>query len=399
MYRLLKRGIDEVGPRPSCSDPEKKLGEMIRKEWRPFCDDVKRERFRCHPGAFTGHIPWVAIFYILGAVLYWFCPPAALISAFLSFSLIFFELLRYREYVDFLYPVREGVNVTGVIKPSGKVKKRIIVSAHLDSAYEFRVWYYLKNGAVALSILILLGLLVLMGGAAAKTVSFFAGYSYGAANTVIGIITTALIPAVAPFLVFASGKAVPGAMDNMAGIAVVSGTGRYLARSRNSGKGGNGGDNDEYLPVNTEVILLATSAEEAGLRGAKRYVEKHLSELREIPTYGLFLDGIYDEQHLTIINREYCGRGKHDPGLIRMAQDVAEDRGWPVKTNPIILGATDASAFSVKGIPSVCIGCQDITRLVPNYHTRLDTYDQVRPESLSVCMEMMVELIKRIDRS
>ncbi len=97
------------------------------------------------------------------------------------------------------------------------------------------------------------------------------------------------------------------------------------------------------------MILLATSSEEAGLRGAKRYVKKHLAELKATPTYGIFLESTADERHLTAATGELFTGAKHDRGLVDMARKIAAGHGWPIKSKPIPLGATDAAAFSKKG--------------------------------------------------
>ena len=156
--------------------------------------------------------------------------------------------------------------------------------------------------------------------------------------------------------------------------------------------------NGGFFPENTEVVLLGMACEEAGLRGAKRYAEKHLAEMKSIPTYAIFLDGVYDEKFLTVIHREICTGAKHDKALVRMAQDAADARKWPMIRTLIPLGASDASAFSLAGIPSVCLLCQDTSKLVPNYHTRYDTIDKIRPESLAVSLQLVIDMLERIDQ-
>ena len=54
----------------------------------------------------------------------------------------------YWEFVDPLFPREQGENIVGVIRPRGDVKRRVLVSAHTDSAYEFTLWYFLKNASV-----------------------------------------------------------------------------------------------------------------------------------------------------------------------------------------------------------------------------------------------------------
>jgi aminopeptidase-like protein len=120
--------------------------------------------------------------------------------------------------------------------------------------------------------------------------------------------------------------------------------------------------------------------------------------MKETPTYGLFLDCIYDEKFLTVSTRELFTGAKHDHDLVELAQDVAAIHSWPIAAKMIPIGATDASAFSLRGISSICLLCQDISRLVPNYHTRNDTDEYVRPESLSVSLQLVIDMIDQIDQ-
>jgi hypothetical protein len=388
MYDLIKKVIDGIGPRPSCGEQEKRLGRLLVEEWQPFCDRVDAETFTCSPNAFLGFIPFSVLLYFAAVALYWFYPLASFIVVAIGFGTLFFELLRYREFVDFLFPRRQGENIMGTIRPKGEPTRRVIVSAHMDSAYEFNLIYYLRNAIIPITETAIAGLVIALCGNLAKTIAYFYGFADTTAFTAVGYAMIAFTPIMAFFLFFHTYKPIPGAMDDMAGVAVVAGLGKYLDEARKTGG---------WLPEKTEVVLLAMSSEEAGLRGAKRYVSKHLQEMKTTPTYGLFLDGIYDEKFLTVTNRELCTGAKHDPELVKMAQDAASSHNWHIATRMIPLGGTDASPFSLKGIPAVCLHCQDTTRAVPNYHTRNDTYEHIRPESLSVSLQLVIDMLKRID--
>jgi len=391
MYGLVKKAIDEIGPRPSCSEQEKRLGRLLVEEWQPFCDKVDSETFTCSPTAFLGFIRFSVLLYFAAVILYWFYPLASFIMVTICFSMVFFEYLRYREFVDFLFPRKQGENIIGTIRPRSKATRRIIVSAHMDSAYEFNFIYYLRKAAILVIDLAMIGMVIALFGSLAKTIAYFGGFADNTAFASVGYVMAAFTPVMAFFLFFHTYKPVPGAMDDMAGVAVVAGLGKYLDEARRNG---------DWFPERTEVVLLAMSSEEAGLRGAKRYASRHLQEMKTTPTYGLFLDNICDEKYLTVINREICTRARHNPELIKMAQDVAEHHNWPMAVRPIPLqgGGTDAAAFSVKGVPAVCLLCQDISKAVPNYHTRNDTYEHIRPESLSVSLQLVIDMIQRIDK-
>jgi aminopeptidase YwaD len=390
MYNLVKRVIDEIGPRPACSEAEKKLGRLLAEEWRPICDGVETESFTCRPGAFLGVIRLSVVLWLASIVLYWFYPFAALVIAALSLTTLVLELGQYREFIDFLFLPEQGENIVGTIRPRGEIKRRVIVSAHMDSAYEFRLWHRFGTAALPLMGFAVLGILIALGGSLARTIAYLGGSEDATAYTVVGVVMAAFSPVVALFLFFQSGKAVPGAMDDLAGIAVLAGLGRSLSESRGSGG---------FYPENAEVVLLATSSEEAGLRGAKRYVKKHMAELKKIPTYAIFLESTADERHLTAVTGELFTGAKHDRGLVEMAQKIAASHSWPIKSTSIPLGATDASAFSKKGIRAICLLSQDTTRLAPNYHTREDTPEHVRPEALSVSLQIVIEMIQRIDNA
>jgi hypothetical protein len=388
MYELVDRAVADIGPRESCSEEEKRLGRLYAQEIEPACERVEVEEFTCSPKAFLGFFPFLVLLYLAGVVLYYIYPPVAVILAAIGIGVLFYEVVRYRELIDPLFPKRKGENVAGFVQPSGEAKKRAIVSAHLDSAYEFKVWYWLKGFSVPAMALAFLAPVLLLGASLARTIADSSGTPENAAYTALGIALIALSPLVAVFALFHTKDVVPGAMDDMAGIAVLAGLGKYLQDAKEAG---------EFFPANTEVILLALSSEEAGLRGAKRYAARHKKEYTDIPTYAIFLDGIYDEQFLTVFKREvWCG-AKLDPYLVELTSEAAAENGRDIKTGVLAVGATDASAFARARIPSVSICCQDSTRLVPNYHTRHDTIEFIRPESLAVSLQLVIDMIKRID--
>ncbi len=386
MYRLVETVLRDIGPRESCSESERRLGRQLADMWGALGHDVRTERFTCQPKAFLGFIPFSALLYLAATIFYWFAPLLCAALAGLSLAAIVLEVLRYHEFVDTLFPSAEGQNIVGIVRPRGEVRRRVIVSAHQDSAYEFNLWFFLKNAALPITVVAFAAAFVPFLGGLAKSLAGTAANRH--AFDVVGYVCVALYPFVGLHLFFHTYVTVPGAMDDLAGIGVVAGVAKALADARKDGA---------PLLEQTEVRLLATSSEEAGLRGAKRYVRAHRQELNEVPTYGLFIDGVYDERFLGVITRELFTGARHDPRLVQLARDIAATHHWPIGTRVIAVGATDAAAFSLEGVPSVCLVCADTSRLTPNYHTRLDTIDYVRPESLGVMLQLVFDMIERID--
>jgi hypothetical protein len=153
MHRLVQRVVSEIGPRESCGDGEKQLGRLLVKEWEPLCDSVATEPFSCHPRAFLGFLPAYALLYLAAVACYWLFPLLSFLLAGLAFVTYVLELMLYWEFVDPLFPRQQGENIVGVIRPRGDVKRRVIVSAHTDSAYEFTLWYFLKNASMPIIVL------------------------------------------------------------------------------------------------------------------------------------------------------------------------------------------------------------------------------------------------------
>jgi len=389
MYELVDRAVADIGPRESCSEEEKRLGRMYAQEIEPMCEKVEVEEFRCKPKAFLGSFPFLVLLYLAGVVFYYIYPPVSVILAATGVAILYYEVVRYREFIDFAFPRRTGENVAGFVPPRGETKKRVIASAHLDSAYEFKVWYWLKGWSVPAMAVAFVAPVLVLGASLARTIADSNGVPDSTVYTVLGIIMIALSPVVAVFFFFHTRDVVPGAMDDMSGIAVLAGLAKYLGDARDGGG---------FYPEQTEVVLLALSSEEAGLRGAKRYAAKHKQEYASMPTYAVFLDNIADESYLTAFKREiWCG-ARMDPYLVELAQKAAAAGEREIITTVMAVGATDASAFARDGIPSVSICCYDSSRLMPNYHTRHDTIENVRPESLSVALQLVVEMLRRIDQ-
>jgi acetylornithine deacetylase/succinyl-diaminopimelate desuccinylase-like protein len=385
MLGFMETVLEEVGPRESCSEAEGRLGEMLRRRWSDLGLTVQDHSFRCHPRAALGFILITVGLYLGAAACYWAAPGLSALLAAVALALLVFQLLRVRELVDPLFPEAEGRNVVARIPPAGECRRRVVVSAHQDSAYEFNLWYFLKNAAIPVMVVTVIAPVVPLAGGLAQLLggSAESGFLHG-----LGVLGLALYPVVGLNLFFHTCTVVPGAMDDLAGIAVLDGVAQVLT---------DGESGEKPALANTEVLLLATSAEEAGLRGARRYARDHRSELLAMPCHVLNVDGVYDEQFLTVVAREFALGVRHDPRLVDLAERVAERRGWKLRRGIIPFGATDAAEFTRAGISSVQLGCQDITRLAPNYHTRLDTLERVRPESLVVMLQVVLDMIAEID--
>lgn len=388
MRTFMAEILAEIGPRPSCSEASRALARRLAELWRPHCQRVEEHTFTCRPAAMIGVYPYLVLGYLAALVLYFLVPAAALVISGLCVAVMFLETVRFREFVDFLFPTARGSNVLGVVSPRGPVRRRVVVSAHLDSAYEFTLWWRFKNLALPLTAIAVLAFLLLFVASGLATAIHLAGWEEPTWLPVLGWLAVGAYPVVGLFFFFHCEVPVPGANDDLSGIAVLVALSRVLGEARAAGRD---------LLRGTEVVLLACDAEEAGLRGSRRFVKEYRDWLGEVPTWGLFLDGLGDERHLTVLDRETFLGVRHDPALADLVVDVATAGGYAARRGPLVLGGTDAASFSQAGLPAVCVVCQDTRRLVPHYHTRYDTLDVVRPEALAVSLRLSLDVLDRID--
>src|SRR5690606_13329622 len=81
-----------------------------------------------------------------------------------ALSVLYFQLVRYKLLLDPFFPKKTSYNVYGALKPSGEVKRRIILNGHPDGAYEWRFNFLMPKRFplfVAGSLLGMIGLVAL----------------------------------------------------------------------------------------------------------------------------------------------------------------------------------------------------------------------------------------------
>ncbi|MEJ2294140.1 MAG: M28 family peptidase, partial [Candidatus Lokiarchaeota archaeon] len=279
MFQFIKKVCDEIGPRESGTEQEILAGDVIEKEMQTFCDSTHQEEYISSPHAFLGGIRYGALLALISICLYWFSLLIDLallpLSTFFSFLFILIamililvtisyfitEVMKYHEFFDFLFPKKHSKNVIGIINPKGSVKNTIIFSAHHDSAFEFNTFYYFKRfgqfiinfgyfGVAVLFVIVVIKLIFQL--LSIYLDLFFLGF---------GIFFLIFVPIALAYVFFHSYHPVPGAFDNLSGVAIVLGIGKFLSDNKET----------DMSPTNTQVHLISFAGEESGLRGSKRY--------------------------------------------------------------------------------------------------------------------------------
>ncbi len=407
MYDFIVKVCNEIGPRESGTEQELLAGNMIEEELKKSCDEVHQEAYISSPHAFLGGIRYGTFLVLVSLILYWlsllidlgilqingnysfFFMIIAAILIVICVSYFILEVMKYHEIYDFLFPKRKSYNVIGTLNPSGEVKDTIIFSAHHDSAFEFNTFYYLKRygqviinigyACVGITFVVIISKIIFKLFSIELTILFLS----------FGFFFFAFIPIILVYILFHTYHPVQGAFDNLSGVSVILGIGKFLSENRN---------NEKIYPKNTKIYLISFAGEEAGLRGSKRYITNHFNELKEEGTIIVNMDSIGKKEIVIIHDKEPGIGANHDPRIYKPLYRTAKKINPNTKISPLPFGATDGAAFSKKGISAASIGGLNLKdELPPYYHTRLDTPENIEKEALGQFVEICLEYLKYIE--
>ena len=379
--RGIKKICKDVGPRPAGSEQEHEAQKLMAAELDGACDKVEIEPFDVHPGAFLGWILTDGIMMIAAIVLFFF-GMSAIALALCALSLIFaiVEFLLYKKLLDPFFPKKTSHNVVAVRKPKGEVKRRIIFSGHADSANEWRFTYY--GGSKLLVPIIGLSFVGILLGLVLGIWAVAAGHAFSAADSgalnVMRYVFLAWIPILFTALFFENKKRpVMGANDDLTGCFISMAVVKYMQQH-------------DIRFENTEVWVVLTGSEEAGLRGAKAFCKAHKNELSDVETVFVGLDTIRDYDFAAVYSRDLTGTVKNDAGACALVKEAAKQTGLDLPYKSVFFGATDAAAITQAGMKAVSVAAMDPAP-AKYYHTRLDTADNLDIKTVEAVLGVALE--------
>jgi Zn-dependent M28 family amino/carboxypeptidase len=139
---------------------------------------------------------------------------------------------------------------------------------------------------------------------------------------------------------------------------------------------------------------VSFGGEEAGLRGSRRYVKRHLDELKSLDVRLLNIEMVAHPD-ITILSSDMNGTLKHAHEMVRSAVLAAQRAGVPYKVQPGTLGTgTDAAPFSQAGLQATTLMPFKIPQqMVAFYHQREDTPDKLAEEPLLNVLKLAFEWV------
>jgi hypothetical protein len=391
--REIKKVCEQVGPRPAGFEGEQKAQDYVEKVMTPIADEVVREKFTLSPKAFMSWVTIDGVLALISAVLGiiaftgivpQFADAFHIASVVLCAVAVFFiigEFLLYKQVLDPFFKKAESSNVICKYNATGEVKRRIIISGHIDSAYEWR-YTYVGGAKMVTAVVVgaILGLLVTLG-------LGVAGIFLDDSSLNIGLIIAQAV--VVPFLIsvlfFVNWKlVVDGANDDLTGVFTSMAVILYLKHN-------------DIRFENTEVIAMSAGAEEEGLRGSKAFAKAH-DEFKNdsVETVFVALDTLRDYEFMGVVTKDMTGTVKLSKKACALMKKASENAGIDVNFTTIPLGATDAAAMQQAGVESVAFTSMDPAP-ARYYHTRLDTVKMLEMKTIEDSLKIALETVFLFD--
>ncbi|MEG1509633.1 MAG: M20/M25/M40 family metallo-hydrolase [Clostridia bacterium] len=383
--------IQKCGKRDPGSEGEKQAVEYMAKELEKYSDEVKIEPFDVHTASFFGwiYISVACMFlsmvtYLLRPIIGIAGPIIALVSVIIGIVVMFGQFLFYREMIDKMFKKRISHNLTAVKHPTGEVKRRIFFNGHPDAAYEWTFNYHLGGiGYILHVVSAFVSVVYVFGICLAAVICGIVGVSEATQNIlqILGYCSLAFVPSLIGMFWMSNSKViVDGANDNLTGCYMGIAVLKALK------------ENNINLE-NTEVGVILSGSEEAGLRGAKAWCRAHKDDYKDCETLIFAFDTIHEGRFLTVNKRDLNMTVKADEKASALFKDSADQVGVKCAYGSVPLGATDSAAFKQGGFKATGITAMD-HNLQDYYHTRRDTIGNLDEKGLADCFEASVQALQ-----
>lgn len=288
-----------------------------------------------------------------------------------------------------LFPRRASQNVLGRIPAKRTPRLRVVFLAHVDAAFTgvvFRPEFLARFGSkpdspLYKSLRVATG--ALAGLAALDVAQLVFGKSRLLSLARLGLSIPPLLSFALNLDVVLRDEVVPGAMDDLSGVA-----GMLLLARRLRGR----------VPDDVEVVFVATGCEESGLGGAQALADDKRGAWSRDRTVVLGLDGLANGELRFFLEGEVFPVPL-SPWLRQTIEAVRADDPRFAEVSPfeIPVGGTDAIPFAVAGYPAVTFGCVDPSRGTPrHYHVPTDTPENLEADKIPWCVDFVERVFHAI---
>ena len=172
----------------------------------------------------------------------------------------------------------------------------------------------------------------------------------------------------------------PGGFDNASGVGVMLEVARVvMARGEKK-----------------SITFLAAGAEEYGMCGALRYVQKHVDEYDQENTYVINLDGLGVGNGVSVVTRYGIPAVRTTDMLAKMFQTSGKALGIQVFERYLPIGVgLDSIPIASHGFETVTLTAGNVGRVALKVHSKRDRCDLLDVKSLQQVGELIVDVVER----
>ena len=174
----------------------------------------------------------------------------------------------------------------------------------------------------------------------------------------------------------------PGANDNLSGVAVLSSLARSLAA--------------DPPPEGLRVILLSTGSEESFLEGMHAFSRRHFGDLPKDRTWFVCVDTVGSPRLTPLEGEGMVWMNEYPKDFLALLKEEAARLGIELVPNLRFRNATDGVIPLRRGYPAVALGSVDEFKIPTNYHWPTDTADRVDYGTVADCARLCDALVRRL---
>lgn len=176
-------------------------------------------------------------------------------------------------------------------------------------------------------------------------------------------------------------RAVPGANDNLSGVAVLVALAEAFDRHPVSG---------------LRVLLVSAGAEEALQEGVRGFAERHFPALPLQRTWFAVVDTVGSGRLVLLEGEGPVRLRDYQPGFKDLVASVAAERGIPVLRGLRSRNSTDAAVPNRYGYPVATLVSVDSHKLIPHYHLDSDLPEWVDYDCVAAAAELVAATARRL---
>ena len=180
---------------------------------------------------------------------------------------------------------------------------------------------------------------------------------------------------------------VPGANDNLSGVATLIGLARRLADQPVDG---------------LRVLLVSTGSEESFMEGMQAFGRRHFASLPTDRTHVICVDTVGSPELVMLEGEGMLWMNDYPKGFKDFVAECARRAGLHLRRGLRFRNATDALIALRAGYPTVMLGSVNRYKLPDNYHWRTDVPDNVdfatTSDAVALCDVVIRKLaVRRVD--